>query len=71
MTLTLILFCGFVAILLLGLGWALWEPRERRKLQADPRSLGGSWPAPRNLFAADPASTRKDRRRIPLEEGLA
>ena len=39
MTLTLILFFGFVAILLLGLGWALWEPRERGKLEADPRSL--------------------------------
>jgi len=38
-TLTLILFFGFVAILLLGLGLALWEPREKRKLQADPRSL--------------------------------
>ncbi len=38
MTLTLILFFGFVAILLLGLGWALWGPRERRKFQADPRS---------------------------------
>jgi len=38
-SLTLILFFGFVAILLLGLGWALWEPRERRKLEADLRSL--------------------------------
>ena len=39
MSLTLILFFGFVAILLLGLGLALWEPRERRKLEADLRSL--------------------------------
>ena len=39
MSLTLILFFGFVAILLLALGWAVWEPRERRKLEADPRSL--------------------------------
>jgi hypothetical protein len=38
-SLTLILFFGFVAILLLGLGLALWEPRKRRKLEADPRSL--------------------------------
>jgi hypothetical protein len=36
---TVILFVGFVAILLLALGWALWEPRERKKLEADPRSL--------------------------------
>ena len=39
MSLTVILFFGFVAILLLALGWALWEPRERRKLETDPRSL--------------------------------
>ncbi len=39
MSVTLFLFFGFVAILLLGLGWALREPRERRKLQTDPRSL--------------------------------
>ncbi len=39
MNLTLFLFFGFVAILLLALGWALREPRERRKLQTDPRAL--------------------------------
>lgn len=39
MSLTLILFFGFVAILLVALGWALREPRKRRKLEADPRSL--------------------------------
>jgi hypothetical protein len=39
LSLTLILFFGFVAILLLALGWAVWEPREPRKLEADPRSL--------------------------------
>jgi len=39
LSVTLFLFFGFVAILLLGLGWALREPRERRKLQTDPRSL--------------------------------
>ncbi len=39
MSLSLFLLFGFVGILLLGLGWALWEPRERRKLQTDPRSL--------------------------------
>ncbi len=39
MSLTLILFFSFVAILLLALGWAVWEPRQRRKLEADPRSL--------------------------------
>jgi len=38
-SLTLILFFSFVAILLLALGWAVWEPRQRRKLEADPRSL--------------------------------
>jgi len=39
LSVTLFLFFGCVAILLLGLGWALREPRERRKLQTDPRSL--------------------------------
>jgi hypothetical protein len=39
LNLTLILFFGFVAILLLALGWALWQPRERGKLHPDPRSL--------------------------------
>src|SRR5260370_11863720 len=32
--------------------------------------VGRAWPAPRNLFAAHPASTRKDRLRIPLEESV-
>ena len=39
MSLTLNLFFGFVAILLLALGWALRSPRKQRKLEADPRSL--------------------------------
>src|SRR5260370_658113 len=39
MSLTLYFFFGFVAILLLALGWALRPPRKRRKLEADPRSL--------------------------------
>jgi hypothetical protein len=39
MSLTLYFFFGFVAILLLALGWALRAPRKRRKLEADPRSL--------------------------------
>jgi len=39
LNLPLFLFVGFVAVLLLGLGWALREPRERRKRQADPCSL--------------------------------
>jgi len=39
LSLTLNLFFGFVAILLLALGWALRPPRKRRKLEADPRSL--------------------------------
>ena len=39
MSLTLILFFGLVAILLLALGWAVWEPRERRKIAADPCSV--------------------------------
>ena len=39
MNLTLFLFFGFVAILLLALGWALRQPRKRRKRQTDPRSF--------------------------------
>jgi hypothetical protein len=39
LNLTLILFFGFVAALLLGLGWALWRPRERKSLESDPRRL--------------------------------
>ena len=39
MSLTLYFFFGFVAVLLLALGWALRAPRKRRKLEADPRSL--------------------------------
>ena len=39
MSFTLILFFGFVIILLVVLGWALREPRKRRKLQPAPRSL--------------------------------
>ncbi len=39
MNLALLLFLGFVAILLLGLGWALSGPRERRKHRNDPRAL--------------------------------
>jgi hypothetical protein len=39
LSLTLILFFGFVAILLLALGWALWKPRERKSAESDPRSL--------------------------------
>ena len=39
MNLTFILFFGFVAVLLLLLGWALRAPRERRKLQTDQRSF--------------------------------
>src|SRR5260370_36908924 len=39
MSLTLYFFFGFVAILLLALGWALRPPRKRRKLEADPRAL--------------------------------
>jgi hypothetical protein len=38
-SLTLILFFGSVAILLFGLGWALWKPRERKNLESDPRRL--------------------------------
>ena len=39
MSLTLNLFFGFVAILLLALGWALRSPRKQRKLEVDPRPL--------------------------------
>jgi hypothetical protein len=39
LNLPLFLFIGSVAILLLGLGWALRKPRERRGLQSDPRWL--------------------------------
>lgn len=37
MTFSLVLFVGFITILLLGLAGALWVPRERRALPADPR----------------------------------
>lgn len=40
MSLALFLFVGIVAVLLLGLAWALWEPRDRKKLGPDPGSLG-------------------------------
>jgi hypothetical protein len=39
LNLTLVLFFGSVAILLFGLGWALWKPRERKNLSSDPRRL--------------------------------
>lgn len=39
MSLALILFFGSVAVLLLGLGWALWKPRERKNRERDPRWL--------------------------------
>jgi len=39
LSLTLNLFFGFVAILLLALGWALRSPRKQRKLEVDPRPL--------------------------------
>jgi hypothetical protein len=39
LSLTLILFFGFVAILLFALVWALRQPQKRRKLDGDPRSL--------------------------------
>lgn len=39
MSLSLILFFGSVAALLLGLSWALWKPRERKHLERDPRLL--------------------------------
>ena len=35
----MILFSTFVALLLLGLVWAIRRPRKSRKLQTDPRSL--------------------------------
>jgi len=37
LSLTLILFFGFVAILLMVLGWALRRPREGKNLGSDPR----------------------------------
>jgi hypothetical protein len=39
LSLNIILFSTFVALLLLGLGWALRRPVKRRKLQTDPHSL--------------------------------
>ena len=39
MSLTLILFFGSVAVLLFGLGWALWKPQERKNRERDPRWL--------------------------------
>jgi hypothetical protein len=39
LSLALLLFVCIVAVLLLGLAWALWEPRERKKLRRDPGSL--------------------------------
>ena len=39
MSLSFILFFGFIAVLLFGLGWALWMPRLRSELRRDPRSL--------------------------------
>jgi hypothetical protein len=39
LNLALFLFFGFVAMLLLALGWALRKPQERRKLRSDPRSF--------------------------------
>jgi hypothetical protein len=39
LSLSLILFFGSVAVLLLGLGWALWKPRERKNRERDPRWL--------------------------------
>jgi hypothetical protein len=39
LNLTLVLFFGIVAILLLALGWAVWKPQERRKRPTDPHSL--------------------------------
>ena len=39
MNLTLILFFGFVALLLLALGWALRKPRNARNLPTDPDAL--------------------------------
>jgi hypothetical protein len=39
LNLTLILIFGFVAVLLLALGWALRMPREKKSAGSDPRSL--------------------------------
>ncbi len=39
LSVTLILFFGPIALLLLALGWTLWKPRERKNLQTDPRWL--------------------------------
>jgi len=39
LNLTLILFFGFVALLLLALGWALRKPRNARNLPTDPHAL--------------------------------
>jgi hypothetical protein len=39
LSLSLILFFGSVAVLLLGLGWALWKPREPKNRERDPRWL--------------------------------
>jgi hypothetical protein len=39
LSLTPILFFGFVAVLLLVLGWALWKPREQKNPESDPRWL--------------------------------
>lgn len=41
MSLALILFFGSVAVLLLGLGWALWKPWEQKNIDSDPRWLEG------------------------------
>jgi len=39
LNLSVILFCGFIVVLLLVLGWATWQPRSRRRVHDDPRSL--------------------------------
>jgi len=39
LNLTLILFFGFVALLLLALGWALRKPRNARNLPSDPHDF--------------------------------
>jgi hypothetical protein len=39
LNLTLLFFFGFVAALLIGLGWALWTPWERKNLESDPCRL--------------------------------
>src|SRR5260370_8620327 len=39
LSVTLILFFGPIALLLLALGWTLWKPREGKNLQTDPRWL--------------------------------